>query len=81
MKETRFKKTKIVQVRFDYDDDEVWDITYEEVQEMLKMFNNLKREASIIFFHDYIDSRRNKDDDGQDEWITRRLARYDSKVK
>jgi hypothetical protein len=67
MKESRFKKTKIVQVRFDYDDDEVWDITYDEVREMLKMFNNLKREASIIFFHDYIDSRLNKNDDGKDK--------------
>ena len=61
------KKTKIIQVRFDYDTDETWEITYEEVKEMLKMFNNLKREASIIMIHNYIDSRLHKDDDGQDE--------------
>lgn len=60
-------KTKFIQVRFDYDTDETWEVTYEEVQEMLKMFNNLKREASIVLISDYIDSRRNKDDDGQDE--------------
>ena len=29
MKESRFKKTKIIQVRFDYDTEETWDITYE----------------------------------------------------
>ena len=65
--ENRFKKTKIIQVRFDYDTEETWDITYEEVKEMLKMFNNLKREAAIIMIREYYDSRRHKDDDGKDK--------------
>ena len=67
MKESRFKKIKIIQGEFDYDTEETWDITYEEVKEMLKMFNNLKREAAIIFIREYYDSRLNKDDDGKDK--------------
>jgi len=53
-------KTKFIQIRFDYDN-ETWEVTYEEVQEMLKMFNNLRRTASIVSI------RGDKNDDGQDE--------------
>ena len=54
-------KTKFIQIRFDYDNEETWEVTYEEVQEMLKMFNNLRRTASIVSI------RGDKNDDGQDE--------------
>ena len=60
-------KTKFIQVRFDYDTEETWEITYEEVQEMLKMFNNLKRQAEIVLISNYTDTKRNKNDDGQNE--------------
>ena len=57
----RKMKTKFIQIRFDYDNEETWEVTYEEVQEMLKMFNNLRRTASIVSI------RGDKNDDGQDE--------------
>lgn len=41
-------KTKFVLVKVDYDSEETWDITLEEVQEIFQMMNNLKRNASII---------------------------------
>lgn len=42
-----YMKTKFIVVRLDYDTDETWEITHKEVEEMLKMFNNLKRHAKI----------------------------------
>ena len=41
-------KTRYVTVRVDYDSDETWDITLEEVKELFKMMNNLKRKAEIV---------------------------------
>ena len=66
-------KTKFIQIRFDYDNEETWEVTYEEVQEMLKMFNNLRRTASIVSI------RGDKNDDGQDEWTSRATSRNDCK--
>ena len=41
-------KTRYVTVRVDYDSDETWEITLEEVKELFKMMNNLKRKAEIV---------------------------------
>ena len=41
-------KTKFVLVKVDYDSEETWDITLEEVQEIFQMMNNLKRNAIIV---------------------------------
>ena len=56
-------KTKFVLVKVNYDSEETWDITLEEVQEIFQMMNNLKRHAEII----EITQSVNKNDDGQDE--------------
>ena len=63
-------KTKYVTVKVSYDTEETWDITLQEVKELFQMMNNLKRNAIITGVNN---------DDGQDEWITRRIAGYDSK--
>ncbi len=70
-------RTKIVSVKVSYDTEETWDITLKEVKEIFQMMNNLKRNAVIID----IEQGVNKNDDGQDEWIIRRIAGYDSKIK
>ena len=41
-------KTKYVTVKVNYDTEETWDITLQEVEEIFQMMNNLKRNASII---------------------------------
>tara|TARA_R110002012_G_scaffold252145_1_gene430220 strand:+ start:407 stop:550 length:144 start_codon:yes stop_codon:yes gene_type:complete len=41
-------KTKIITVEVSYDTDETWEITKEEIKDILKMMNNLKRNAIII---------------------------------
>ena len=63
-------KTKYVTVKVSYDTEETWDITLQEVKELFQMMNNLKRNAIIVGVND---------DDGQNEWTTRRIAGYDSK--
>ena len=70
-------RTKIVSVKVSYDTEETWDITLKEVKEIFQMMNNLKRNAVIID----IEQGVNKNDDGQDKWIIRRIAGYDSKIK
>ena len=70
-------RTKIVTVKVSYDTEETWDITLKEVKEIFQMMNNLKRNAVIID----IEQGANKNDDGQDQWVIRRIAGYDSKIK
>ena len=41
-------KTKYVTVKVNYDTEETWDITLQEVEEIFQMMNNLKRNAVII---------------------------------
>jgi len=41
-------KTKIITVKVSYDTDETWEITKEEIRDILKMMNNLKRNAIIL---------------------------------
>ena len=41
------------------------------------MMNNLKRNAVIVD----IEQGANTNDDGQNQWIIRRIAGYDSKIK
>ena len=68
-------KTKYVTVKVSYDTEETWDITLQEVEEIFQMMNNLKRNAVIIDIEQGVD----KNDDGQNEWVIRRIAGYDSK--
>jgi hypothetical protein len=56
-------RTKFVLVKVEYDTEETWDITLEEVQEILSMMNNLKRHAQIVEINQGV----NKNDDGQNE--------------
>ena len=69
-------RTKIVSVKVSYDTEETWDITLKEVKEIFQMMNNLKRHAIIIDIEQGVNR-----DDGQDEWVIRRIAGYDSKIK
>ena len=48
-------------VEVTYDTEETWETTLQEVKELFKMMNNIKRNAIII------DIKGDKDDDGQDE--------------
>jgi len=41
-------KTKYVTVKVEYDTEETWGITLQEVEEIFQMMNNLKRNAAII---------------------------------
>ena len=41
-------KVKYVTVKVSYDTEETWNITKEEIKDILKMMNNLKRNAIII---------------------------------
>lgn len=54
---------KFVSIKVEYDTEETWDITLEEVQEIFHMMNNLKRHAEIV----EITQGVNKNDDGQNE--------------
>ena len=67
-------KTKYVTVEVSYDTEETWDITLQEVKEIFQMMNNLKRHAIIIDIEQGVNR-----DDGQDKWVIRRIAGYDSK--
>ena len=68
-------KTKYVTVKVSYDTEETWEITLQEVKEIFQMMNNLKRNAIIIGTEQGV----NENDDGQNEWVIRRIAGYDSK--
>ena len=70
-------KTKYITVKVSYDTEETWNITMQEVKEIFQMMNNLKRNAIIVD----IEQGVNENDDGQDEWVIRRIAGYDSKIK
>ena len=48
-------KTKYVTVKVEYDTEETWDITLEEVNEIFLMMNNLKRNAVIIDIEQGVD--------------------------
>ena len=67
---------KYVTVEVLYDTEETWDITLQEVKELFQMMNNLKRSATITSIEQGVNR-----DDGQNEWVIRRIAGYDSKVK
>jgi hypothetical protein len=56
-------KTKYVTVKVNYDTQETWEITLQEVEEIFQMMNNLKRNAVIIDIEQGVD----KNDDGQNE--------------
>ena len=56
-------KTKYVTVKVDYDTEETWETTLQEVKELFQMMNNLKRNAIIID----IEQGVNTNDDGQNE--------------
>jgi hypothetical protein len=60
---TMKKLVKFVSVKVEYDTEETWNVTLAEVQEILHMMNNLKRNAKIV----EITQGVNKNDDGQDE--------------
>ena len=57
------KFVKFVSIKVEYDTEETWNITLEEVQEIFQMMNNLKRHAEIV----EITQGVNKNDDGQNE--------------
>ena len=67
-------RTKYVTVKVSYDTEETWDITLQEIKELFQMMNNLKRNAIILDIEQGVNH-----DDGQDEWVIRRIAGYDSK--
>ena len=67
-------RTKIVTVKVSYDTEETWDITMQEIKEIFQMMNNLKRHAIILEVEQGVNR-----DDGQNEWVIRRIAGYDSK--
>ena len=67
-------KTKYVTVKVSYDTEETWDITLQEIKELFQMMNNLKRHAIILEVEQGVNN-----DDGQNEWVIRRIAGYDSK--
>ena len=66
--------TKYVTVKVSYDTEETWDITLQEIKELFQMMNNLKRNAIILDIEQGVNH-----DDGQNEWVIRRIAGYDSK--
>jgi len=55
-------KKKIVTIKVSYDTEETWDITLQEVKEILQMMNNLKRHAIILEVEQGVNR-----DDGQNE--------------
>ena len=52
--------TKYITIRFEYTDEKVWDETQKEVEEIMSMFNNLSRRASLV------DIAQGRDKDGND---------------
>ena len=40
--------TKYLTVRLDYESEEVWEQSLEDIEELMKMMNNLSRQATII---------------------------------
>lgn len=56
-------KTKYVTVKVEYDTEDTWKITLEEVKEIFQMMNNLKRNAVITDIEQGVD----KNDDGQNK--------------
>ena len=42
------KYTKYITIRFEYTDEKVWDETQKEVEEIMSMFNNLSRRATLV---------------------------------
>ena len=69
-------RTRFVTVKVSYDTEETWEVTLQEVKELFQMMNNLKRNAIIVEIE-----RGVNNDDGQNEWVIRRIAGYDSKIK
>jgi len=55
-------KTKYVTVKVSYDTEDTWEITLQEVKEILQMMNNLSRNATIVSTEQGV----NINDDGQD---------------
>jgi hypothetical protein len=55
-------RTKFVTVKVSYDTEETWELTIQEVKEILQMMNNLKRNAIIVEIEQGVNN-----DDGQDE--------------
>ena len=53
-------KTKYVTVKVEYDTEETWDITLQEVEEIFQMMNNLKRNAIIMKISDLYDDGQNE---------------------
>ena len=54
------KYTKYITIRFEYTDENVWDETQKEVEEIMSMFNNLSRRATLV------DIEQGMDKDGND---------------
>tara|TARA_R100001163_G_C5049654_1_gene186576 strand:- start:531 stop:710 length:180 start_codon:yes stop_codon:yes gene_type:complete len=52
--------TKYITIRFEYTDEKVWDETEKEVEEIMSMFNNLSRRATLV------DIEQGMDKDGND---------------
>ena len=44
----RSMKTKYITVKVDYDSEETWEISLEEISEIISMMTNLKRKAEIV---------------------------------
>ena len=57
--------TKYITVKVDYDSEETWEVSLEEISEIIAMMNNLKRNAKIIDIADLLEVNNN--DDGQDK--------------
>ena len=56
--------TKYITIRFEYTDEKVWDETQKEVEEIMSMFNNLSRRATLVDIEQGMDKDGN---DGRDE--------------
>ena len=41
-------KTKYITVKVDYDSEETWEVSLEEISEIISMMTNLKRKAEIV---------------------------------
>ena len=55
-------RTKFVTVKVSYDTEETWELTIQEVKEILQMMNNIKRNAIIVEIEEGVNN-----DDGQNE--------------
>tara|TARA_R100001463_G_scaffold72014_2_gene125871 strand:+ start:3189 stop:3368 length:180 start_codon:yes stop_codon:yes gene_type:complete len=58
------KYSKYITIRFEYTDEEIWDETLKEVEEIMSMFNNLSRRAKLIDIEQGLDKDGN---DGRNE--------------